>query len=260
MTAAAVGPSAPRGLPGRLWHRVCERGNPCPSLYSCPHPCTWGPGQIPSPVLASPRPFRHCVLGAAATVLQPRPSVPCLLCSHPRCQRSTGSWAPGPSRPGQTASCRVNRGKLLCAGLGCAAGAKLCVSWAMASSPVPLWGPGPRRPQRQRGCRGWRGRGHAVRVMLRQGGIDRGGGRPPSAALCAAPAFTPLLSASPVPGCVRGLDNRRPSPLGARRGGVMGDGQCPRPGPWAVGVTAGLLSVPPPPLGQGEPSRGAAPA
>lgn len=65
MTAAAVGPLFLRGLPGPLWHRGCEQGNACPSLHSCPHPCTWGPGQTSNPV-SPPHLFRRspCVLTA----------------------------------------------------------------------------------------------------------------------------------------------------------------------------------------------------
>lgn len=76
MTAAAVGPLAPRGLPGLLWHHGCEQGEPCPALHSCPHSCTWGPKQTPSPVLPSPRPFCQFLCPHSRTVLLPLPHNP----------------------------------------------------------------------------------------------------------------------------------------------------------------------------------------
>lgn len=228
MTAAAVGPLAPRGLPGLLWHHGCEQGDdPRPALYSCPHSRPWRPGQTPNPVLPSvlPVPVSSEPHGAAAPqprARQPSPSARC--CSHPRCQRCAGSWAPGPARPGQTASCRVNRGKLLCAGLGSAAGAKLCVAWAIASFAVPHQ-PSllPLRPQQTARLPP---AGVGVRAV-RCGPCRTREGFTAGAAAC--PLFTaggspdphPLLSTSPVPGCVRD----RPPP-GARRGGGMGDGSA----------------------------------
>lgn len=81
MTAAAVGPLAPRGLPGLLWHHGREQGMiPVPSLFLPPF-LHFGAWADPSPVLPSPHPFPAVPVssqppGAAAP--QPEPAAPTL--------------------------------------------------------------------------------------------------------------------------------------------------------------------------------------
>lgn len=124
---------------------------------------------------------------------------------------------------------------------------------AMPAPPMPRCGRGPRR---QRGSRRLPGVSARAGRCCHRLGFTEGAAACPGVLRGTAGA---LLSASAVPGCGRDLNNRNRHLLGARWGGAMGDEQCPWPGSWAVGVTAGRPSVPPPPLGQSEPSRGAAP-
>lgn len=104
---------------------------PCPTPHPCPHPCTKGPQPLQPHSTAAPRarwPHVPAVL--------PHGTAP----QAPLCPVSD-TPAPGhgvPTRLGQTASGRVNRGKLLRAQPGAAARAKRCAAGASAAGmPVP---------------------------------------------------------------------------------------------------------------------------
>lgn len=228
---------------------------------------------------------RHCChrLSASSTMAQtPPPHIPA----------ACAALAPGrqvPARPGQTASCQVNRGKLLRARPGAAAGSQALYSRGRRCGhalpmprPAPLtpsqWSGTPPPPRQTAwlppslvpagvGGQGYGGAGDAETgwYLGRGGG---GGARLPAQRCC-------LLHGT-AGGCRGTAPSTRPTRHVPCAGLCVGSGQpgtiiCsgPRrvtgsaPHPESTGsrgVMAGLVSVPPPPAGQGDPSRGGVPA